>query len=139
MERELLESPCSKESNMEKEDLNLIEGNANQELKIILGQRFQDLFWQVLTYLEIAFPHKPGDGSDNERSYNSLRSKVLRIGNDAIRSSDDLFKSFVAFKVYEYKQVKRDGIKTEIYNFKNKFKVNGVGEEIQNGEVRKDS
>lgn len=114
---------------MDKKDLNLIEGNSNQELKIIINQKFQDLFWQILTYLEITFPHTPGDSSQNEKTYNSLRAKILRIGNDAIRSNDDLFKSFVSFKVYDYKPVKRDNVQTDIYKFKNTINPTRTGDQ----------
>jgi hypothetical protein len=106
---------------------NEIVGNSNLEFKEIINNKFKDLFWQALSYLEISHPHTQGDGSDNEKIYNTLRSKILRIGNDAIRSNDDLFKSFVVFKLYEYKLEKNENVKTDIYNFKSKFKI-GKGE-----------
>jgi len=120
---------------MEKQDLDLIDGNSNPEFKVILNQKIQDMFWKILTYLEVSFPHKPGDGSENEKSYNAIRSKILRIGNDAIRSNDDLFKSFVTFKVYDYKLVRRDGVETQIFTFKNNWQ--GKGE--SNDQGRQDS
>lgn len=98
-----------------------IKGNSTLEFKEIVNSRFKDLFWQALSYLEISHPHVPGDGSDNEKIYNTLRSKILRIGNDAIRSNDELFKSFVVFKLYEYRLEKNENVITDIYNFKNNF------------------
>ena len=117
------------------DDLNVdsIGGNSNTELKFIVNKKLQDLFWQILTYLEIVFPHKPGDGSENEKLYNSIRSKVLRIGNDSIRSNDELFKSFVSFKLFEYKLKRIDNAKTDIFTFKNNWA--GKGEKL-NGESK---
>lgn len=106
-----------------------IKGNSTSEFKEIINSRFKDLYSQALSYLEISHPHKPGDGSDNEKIYNTLRSKILRIGNDAIRSNDELFKSFVVFKLYEYKLEKNESIKIDIYNFKNNFTINQKGKE----------
>jgi len=114
-------------------DVDSIEGNSNSELKFIVNKKLQDLFWQILTYLEIVFPHKPGDGSENEKLYNSIRAKVLRIGNDSIRSNDELFNSFVAFKVFEYKLKRIDNVKTDIFNFKNNWIGKG---EVKNGESK---
>lgn len=100
----------------------------NEELKRLLAKRFEDMLWQTLTFMEVSFPHKRGDGSSNENSYNTIRSKILRIGNDNIRELDSILESFIAFKLFEYKKVKNPDIETQIFNFKSKFKVNGQEE-----------
>ncbi len=95
----------------------------NDELKKLLAKRFEDMLWQTLTFMEVAFPFKRGDGSANENSYNTIRSKILRIGNDNIRELDTILESFAAFKLFEYKKVKTPDIDVQIFNFKSKFKI----------------
>lgn len=95
----------------------------NDELKKLLAKRFEDMLWQTLTFMEVSFPHKKGDGSANENSYNTIRSKILRIGNDNIRELDTILDSFAAFKLFEYKKVRTPDIDIQIFNFKSKFKI----------------
>jgi len=99
--------------------------NSNDELEKELKDRFKDMMWQTLTFLEVALPHRKGDGSDNENRYNTIRQKVLRIGNDNIRELQGMFNSFVALKVYEYKKQVNPNIHTDVVNFKSKIKING--------------
>ena len=106
---------------MEKEKTEDILGNSNKEFKQKLDQTFKDTFWQILSFLEIAFPHKPGDGSENEKKFNTLRSKVLRSGNDAVRGLDQLFESYVVFQLYEYKRKVNNNTESLIFDFKSKY------------------
>ena len=101
-----------------------VNGNSNLELKGILSERFKDMFWKILSLLEIAFPHEKGDGSDNEKRFNALRSKILRIGNDSVRDLDAVFDSYVSFKVSSYERIYHPEAETLIIDFKNKWKVN---------------
>lgn len=102
-----------------------IEGNSNKELKETISKQFTDLFWQTLTFLEVAFPHQKGDGTENEKKYNSIRSKILRIGNDNVRELDNIFSSYVSFKVYEYIRQPKANIETRIYDFRSQYKILG--------------
>lgn len=104
-----------------------VEGNSNKELKEILAKKYQELFRQNLSLLEVVFPHEKGDNSENEKTFNSLRSKILRAGNDAVRDLDSIFDSFVTFKLYEYIKRETPGIQTIIIDFRNKYKINGKG------------
>ena len=54
-----------------------------------LARLFNSFFGDVLNILQIRYPHKRGDGSENENQFLFLRSKILRSGNDRIRK--DLF------------------------------------------------
>lgn len=108
------------------EKTNDIEGNSNLEFRGNISKRFQDMFSQTLIYLEIAFPHEKGDGSDNERIFNSLRSKILRTGNDNIRELDRILESYVVFKLYEYKPILNKKAHTDVIVFKNKFLIGGT-------------
>ncbi len=107
------------------EDCLEIEGNSNRELKEVLAIQNKDVLWQTLTFLEVAFPHQKGDGSENEKKYNGLRSKILRIGNDSVRELDNIFDSYVVFKVYEYKKQYKANLETVIYDFRSKYKILG--------------
>lgn len=107
-----------------------VNGSNNEELKKLLAKRFEDMLWQILTFMEVSFPHKRGDGSENEQRYNIIRSKILRIGNDNIRELDTIMSCYVAFKAFDYKKTKSPDIDTQIFNFKNKFKI--LGEETKN-------
>jgi len=104
---------------------NEVEGNSNLEFKSLITKRFQDMFSQTLFYLEIAFPHEKGDGSSEEKQFNAIRSKILRVGNDNIRELENLLDSFVIFKLYEYKQILSKVTQTDIISFKQNYKVLG--------------
>ena len=52
-----------------------------------LPRLFNSFFGEVLNILQIRFPHKRGDGSENESQFLCLRSKILRCGNDKLRDS----------------------------------------------------
>lgn len=99
------------------------DGNASEELKKLLKKRFEDMLWQTLTYMEITFPHKKGDNSENEASYNTIRSKILRIGNDNIRELDNILDGFIAFKLFEYQKLKNSNVDVQIFNFKKNWKI----------------
>ena len=103
---------------------NISPDNSNGEIETELKARFQDMMWKILTWLEIAFPHENGDGTDNEKSYNIIRKKVLRTGNDNIRELSVLFDSFVVLKIFEYKKQVNPNIHTDIVKFKN-YKIKG--------------
>lgn len=96
--------------------------NSNEEMEAHLKANFQDMIWQTLTYLEIAFPHEKGDGTANEKQYKAIRQKVLRIGNNNIRELDSIFDSYVVLKIYEYKKQVNPKIQTDIVTFKDAFK-----------------
>lgn len=93
--------------------------NSNDELEEELKGRFQDMMWKILTFLEVSFPHEKGDGTENEKSYNIIRKKILRAGNDNIRDLASIFNSFVVLKVFEYKKQVNPNIQTDIVKFKN--------------------
>ncbi len=103
-----------------------IEGDVSVELKDIISQKFKSLFWEILVYLELIFPHEKGDGSENEKTFLAIRSRVLRIGNDNVRELETIFDSFIAFRLYEYKKTQNKNIEAEIFSFKEKFKI-GAG------------
>lgn len=102
-----------------------ITGNSNSNFRDLISKRFQDMFSKTLIYLEVAFPHQKGDGSENEKRFNSIRSQILRIGNDNIRELDNVLNSFVIFQLYEYKQILNKNAQMDIFNFKNKYKILG--------------
>ncbi len=108
-----------------------IPGNSNLDFKNLVAKRFQDMFSQTLVYLELAFPHEKGDGSENEKKFNGLRSKVLRIGNDNIRELENVLESFVTFRLYEYKQILSKHTQTDIIDFKNRYKILGGKDAIR--------
>ncbi len=106
---------------------NNVEGNSNNELKEILAKRFQEMFRQNLSLLEVVFPHTKDDGSDAEKSFNALRSRILRSGNDAVRELDKIFENYVIFKLFEYKRVENPTVQTDIFNFKKNWNTNRGG------------
>lgn len=119
---------------MEDKDLAIdINDSNNEELKKLLSKRFEDMLWQILTFMEVSFPHKKGDGSENELRYSVIRSKILRIGNDNIRELDNILASYVAFKAFEYKKTKTQDIDTQIFHFKHKFQIAGKENENEKG------
>lgn len=92
-----------------------------QRLQESLSQLFEDFFGQVLGYIEVLFPfdrNQNGQKSQNELQFVSLRSKVLRAGNDKIRLSQELLADYLTIKVYESK-------KTTIYFGKDKENSHG--------------
>jgi len=111
-------------SQVDKKDL---AGENSNELKRMLKESYEYMFHQTLIFMEIAFPHEKGDGSENEKRYNVIRSKVLRIGNDKIRDLDKVLASFAVFKLNEYTLKPNQYIETEILDFKSKFQLNGKG------------
>jgi hypothetical protein len=107
----------------------LLPENSNAEVQNILKKEIQDVMWQVLIYVEIAFPHEKGDGTDNEKTFNTIRPKILRVGNNKIRNLEKLFESYATLKVQEYRPIVRPDINVDIVNFRSKFRVNKKGEE----------
>ena len=105
----------------------LLPENANKELEEVMKKKFNDMMWETLIYLEIAFPHERGDGSREEKLFNTIRPKILRIGNEHIRDLEKIFNSYGILKVQEYTPIVRKDVKVDIYNFRNKFKVNKQG------------
>ena len=102
-------------------------GNSNNELKDILKSRFSDLFGQTLLLLEVAFPHQKGDGSDNEKRFSLIRSKILRIGNNNIRDLDGLFEDFAVFKINEYVKMPVK-VESDIFDFRKRYSILQGGE-----------
>ena len=100
--------------------------NSNDEVEDILKKDFQDVMWHVLMLLEVDFPHKKGDGSYEEKQFNTIRPKILRAGNDKIRNLESLLDSYAILKVQEYKPVSRPDIQIDIMDFRNKFKINQI-------------
>lgn len=109
-----------------------IPGNSNLELKGVLSERFKDMFWSVLSLLEIAFPHEKGDGSENEKKFNALRSKVLRIGNDSVRELDEVFENYATFKIFEYQRRQRANAETVIFDFRQHWSINNKTGKVGN-------
>lgn len=115
----------------------IVPGNSNQEVKGIMKKELQDMMWQTLVYLEVAFPHKKGDGTREERLFNTIKPKILRIVNNKIRSFEEVFDSYALLKVQEYKPIIKSDIQIDVMNFKNKWKINepgGKGNDRDSGE-----
>ena len=77
-----------------------------QELQESLSKLIEDFFGEVLNLVEVAIPFEPsknGQKSENEVTYQILRSKILRAGNDKIRKLPDILKYFFIKKVMEKK------------------------------------
>ncbi len=104
-----------------------VEGNSNDELKEIVANLIREVFRHDLSLLEIVYPHQKGDNSENEKSFNTLRGRILRSGNDAVRELDHVFDSFVSFKANSYVKTTSPGIETIIISFKEKYLVNPRG------------
>lgn len=100
-----------------------IPGNSNKELRDVLAKRFNDVFWQALSLLEVAFPHDKGDGSENEKKFNAIRGKVLRVGNDAVRDLDPLLESYVVFQMFEYQRRTRPDVDKFIFDFRQNYVI----------------
>lgn len=83
----------------EKEEERLLTGNA--ELKDGITRLFHNYFGEVLDILATRFPHRKGDGSVNEMEFLSLRSRILRKGNDILREDlDSILADYEINKVY---------------------------------------
>lgn len=80
----------------------------NEEVKRQIESRIKEMFSQLLVYLEISLPHEKGDSSDNEKRFNTIRSKILRSGNDTIRSLDDILRGIIMLKAGDYNIVTKD-------------------------------
>jgi hypothetical protein len=87
----------------------------NDELKKQIEVKVKDMFSNMLFYLEIALPHKKDDGSENEKRFNTIRSKILRGGNDTIRSLDDVFRNYVVMPINKPTIISED---TVVFKFK---------------------
>src|SRR3990167_1917844 len=98
--------------------------NHNLELKEIFKRNYEDFWWELLTYLELSFPHAKGDNSDNEKRFNVIRSRILRLGNNKVRDLEKIFQSYVVLQLTEFKLVANKDIQKEIFDFKNKFSIN---------------
>ena len=108
------------------ESTNEMEGNSNAKLKEILANRISDLFRSNLSLLEIVLPHDKGDNSDNEKDFNALRSRILRVGNDTVRDLDRIFENFVVFELYENKKVIKPEVETIIIDFRKTYTLNKI-------------
>ncbi len=106
------------------ESTNNVEGNSNAKLKEIISDNIKVLFRNNLSLLEIVFPHDKGDNSENEKDFNTLRSRILRAGNDTVRDLDKIFESFVVFELYEYKKTLKPEVETFIFDFKSRYNIN---------------
>ncbi len=93
-------------------------GEVSEEVKAQIKETYESIMHQTLTFMEISFPHEKGDGSENEKRFNIIRSKILRLGNDKIRDLDKIMGKYVTFKLYDYAQSTNEFIITEIINFK---------------------
>lgn len=72
-----------------------------------LSQQFEALFGELLNYIELLLPFEKslnGQKSENELRFHSIRTKVLRSGNDRIRLTKELLKDFLVLKVMEHKK-----------------------------------
>nr|DAQ92143.1 MAG TPA: hypothetical protein [Caudoviricetes sp.] len=77
------------------------EGKAKTEALVTLSDEVSRLFnlhfGEVLNILSSRFPHTKGDGSNNEKEFLGLRSKILRSGNNILR--DELPKVISNYEV----------------------------------------
>lgn len=102
-------------------------GEVSEELRSQIKETYESMMHQTLTFMEISFPHEKGDGSENEKRFNIIRSKILRSGNDRIRDLEKMFSKYVVFKLYDYAQATNEMIVTQVLDFKHKFKINEKG------------
>ena len=73
------------------------------------------------------FPsHDHGGGSREEKSFKTIRPKVLKVVNNKIRSIENLLDSYALLKVQEYKPILQD-IQVDLYDFRKKWKINTIG------------
>lgn len=60
---------------------------------------FHSHFSESLDILSSRFPHRHGDGSQNEADYGGLRAKVLRSGNNKLRDLPRILSDYQVVKV----------------------------------------
>ena len=70
-------------------------------LENLLGPLFQHFWTDVLNMAFEWFPHETGDGSQNARTFQAIRHRVLREGNHAKRAMSDTLKAFVIQQVFD--------------------------------------
>lgn len=68
----------------EKESETELSGNIS--LSRDISRVFNSFFGDVLNILSSRFPFVSGDGSENEMQFLCLRSKILRCGNNKLRT-----------------------------------------------------
>lgn len=68
-------------------------------LDALLGSLFTGLWTDFLDMLFEIFPHEPGDGSENERTYKRYRHRVLNAGNQKKRQVPTITRDFVVYQV----------------------------------------
>jgi len=74
-----------------------------------LTRLFNSFFGDVLNILQIRYPHKRGDGSENENQFLFLRSKILRSGNDRIRNElNKILSDYEIVKKYDISETKKN-------------------------------
>lgn len=71
--------------------------------RVTLEKEIKVLFTTLWTdFLNIAFewfPHNKNDRSPNERAYNGIRHRVLRVGNDQVRRLPIILGDYVTVQV----------------------------------------
>jgi hypothetical protein len=99
------QDPIQKALNETREDRDALER--------LLSPLFKTLWTDFLNVLFEVFPHDPGDKSDNERFFNALRHRVLRVGNDQVRALPMILKDFVMYRVRKT-EIKRISIRQTV-------------------------
>lgn len=75
--------------------------DGKREIELSVVRLFNSHMAEVLDILSSRFPHRRGDNSVNEQEFQGLRAKVLRSGNNKIRSLPDVLNDFEIVKVYD--------------------------------------
>jgi hypothetical protein len=63
-------------------------------LKTLLDPLFVSVWADFLNIVFEWFPHNRGDRSENERTFQAIRHRVLRVGNDAKREMSNILEDF---------------------------------------------
>ena len=89
------------------EERTTTETDGASALKEALVRLFNSHMSEVLDILSARFPHTRGDNSQNEVEFQGLRSKVLRSGNNKIRSLPEILKDYQIVQVYDTVVIRR--------------------------------
>lgn len=94
------------------DSITLVKGTdpGREALEQLLGPLFKDFWTDVLNMAFEWFPHEPGDGSQNARTFQAIRHRVLREGNNAKRAMSDTLKAFAIQQLFD-RSVERQVIK----------------------------
>lgn len=75
--------------------------DGQRALGLSVVRLFNSHMAEVLDILSSRFPHRRGDKSLNEQEFQGLRAKVLRSGNNKIRSLPEVLNDFEIVQVFD--------------------------------------